>query len=443
MSKILPAKVTHRRVLYLAIPVVLSNATMPILGAVDTAVVGQMGLAAPIGAVGIAAVIITAIFWLFGFLRMGVSGLTAQALGEKNITEANALLIRSLIIGFIVGLFFIILQSPVFFGALFISPASEDVKFLAKEYLNIRIYSGPAVIGLYGITGWLIAKERTKSIFLIQFLMNAINISLDLVFVLRLEMGVEGVAYASLIAEWSGFLIGLWLTKEAFGKSTWKNKKYIFDTIRLKKMAIVNSDILIRTLLLQAAILSFIFLGSSFDDNTLAANQILIQFLHIASYGLDGFAVASESLVGKAVGAKKINDLRQTVKVTSIWGAITIIFMTAFFGIFGDIFIKLMTTSIDIQNITTQYLPWVIMAPLAGGASWMLDGIFIGATRTTDMRNMMIISFIVYIISIIIFLPYFGNHGLWLALIIFYMARGITLGLRYNKIEISLTTKSG
>tara|TARA_B110000008_G_scaffold44583_1_gene42447 strand:- start:846 stop:1970 length:1125 start_codon:yes stop_codon:yes gene_type:complete len=374
---------------------------------------------------------------------MGVSGLTAQALGEKNITEANALLIRSLIIGFMVGLFFIILQSPVFFGALFISPASDDVKFLAKEYLNIRIYSGPAVIGLYGITGWLIAKERTKSIFLIQFLMNAINISLDLVFVLRLEMGVEGVAYASLIAEWSGFLIGLWLTKEAFGKSTWKNKKYIFDTIRLKKMAIVNSDILIRTLLLQAAILSFIFLGSSFDDNTLAANQILIQFLHIASYGLDGFAVASESLVGKAVGAKKINDLRQTVKVTSIWGAITIIFMTAFFGIFGDIFIKLMTTSIDIQNITTQYLPWMIMAPLAGGASWMLDGIFIGATRTTDMRNMMIISFIVYIISIIIFLPYFGNHGLWLALIIFYIARGITLGLRYNKIEISLTTKSG
>ena len=443
MSKILPSKVTHRRVLYLAIPVVLSNATMPILGAVDTAVVGQMGLAAPIGAVGIAAVIITAIFWLFGFLRMGVSGLTAQALGEKNIIEANALLIRSLIIGFVVGLFFIILQSPLFFGALFISPASEDVKFLAKEYLNIRIYSGPAVIGLYGITGWLIAKERTKSIFLIQFLMNAINISLDLVFVLQLEMGVEGVASASLIAEWSGFLIGLWLTKEAFGKSTWKNKKYIFDTIRLKKMAIVNSDILIRTLLLQAAILSFIFLGSSFDDNTLAANQILIQFLHIASYGLDGFAVASESLVGKAVGAKKINDLRQTVKVTSIWGAITIIFMTAFFWIFGDIFIKLMTTSIDIQNITIQYLPWMIVAPLAGGASWMLDGIFIGATRTTDMRNMMIISFIVYIISIIIFLPYFGNHGLWLALIIFYIARGITLGLSYNKIEISLITKSG
>lgn len=443
MSKILPSKVTHRRVLYLAIPVVLSNATMPILGAVDTAVVGQMGLAAPIGAVGIAAVIITAIFWLFGFLRMGVSGLTAQALGEKNIIEANALLIRSLIIGFVVGLFFIILQSPLFFGALFISPASEDVKFLAKEYLNIRIYSGPAVIGLYGITGWLIAKERTKSIFLIQFLMNTINISLDLVFVLQLEMGVEGVAFASLIAEWSGFLIGLWYTKEAFGKSTWKNKKYIFDTIRLKKMAIVNSDILIRTLLLQAAILSFIFLGSSFDDNTLAANQILIQFLHIASYGLDGFAVASESLVGKAVGAKKINDLRQTVKVTSIWGAITIIFMTAFFWIFGDIFIKLMTTSIDIQNITIQYLPWMIVAPLAGGASWMLDGIFIGATRTTDMRNMMIISFIVYIISIIIFLPYFGNHGLWLALIIFYIARGITLGLRYNKIEISLITKSG
>ncbi|MDB2560078.1 MATE family efflux transporter, partial [Amylibacter sp.] len=218
----------------------------------------------------------------------------------------------------------------------------------------------------------------------------------------------------------------------------WKNKNYIFDTVQLKRMAIVNSDILVRTLLLQAAILSFMFFGSSFDDETLAANQILIQFLHIASYGLDGFAVASESLVGKAVGAKKIDNFRQTVKMTSMWGAITVIIMAIFFGLFGGILISLMTTSNDVQYITVQYLPWMIIAPLIGAASWMLDGIFIGATRTADMRNMMLISFAIYIVSLFIFLPSFGNHGLWLALIVFYMARGITLGFRFKKIELTM-----
>lgn len=438
MKKIISSEITHKRVLFLALPVVLSNATVPILGAVDTAVVGQMGLAVPIGAVGIAAVILTAIFWLFGFLRMGVSGLTAQALGEENILEANALLIRSLIIGFVVGLFFIFIQVPLFWGALWISPASMEVKTLAKEYLNIRIYSGPAVIGLYGITGWLIAKEKTKSIFFIQFLMNTINILLDIIFVLKFDMGVEGVAYASLIAEWSGLIIGFWLTKEAFGKRLWENKNHIFNTLQLKRMAVVNSDILVRTLLLQAAILSFIFLGSSFNDEILAANQILIQFLHIASYGLDGFAVASEALVGKSIGSKQLNNFRRTVKITSIWGSITVIFMSLFFGLFGVQLISMMTTSSVIQKITMQYLPWMIMAPLLGAASWMLDGIFIGATRTTDMRNMMLISFVIYIICLMIFIPNLGNHGLWLALMVFYIARGVTLGLRFNKIELSL-----
>ena len=438
MNKIISSEITHKRVLLLAVPVVLSNATIPILGAVDTAVVGQMGLATPIGAVGIAAVILTAIFWLFGFLRMGISGLTAQALGKGNNIEANALLIRSLTIGFAIGLFFIVVQAPLFFGALWFSPASMEVKSLAKEYLEIRIYSGPAVIGLYGITGWLIAKEKTKSVFFIQFFMNSINILLDVIFVLKFDMGVAGVAYASLIAEWTGLLIGIWVTREAFGNRLWKNKNYIFDTVQLKKMAVVNSDILVRTLLLQAAILSFMFLGSSFDDETLAANQILIQFLHIASYGLDGFAVASESLVGKAVGAKKIDNFRQTVKMTSMWGAITVIIMAILFGLFGGILISLMTTSNDVQNITVQYLPWMIIAPLIGAASWMLDGIFIGATRTADMRNMMLISFAIYIVSLFIFLPSFGNHGLWLALIVFYMSRGITLGLRFKKIELNM-----
>jgi len=233
MSKSISSRLTHKRILYIAVPVVLSNATVPILGAVDTAVVGQLGQAVPIGAVGIGAIIITSIFWLFGFLRMGTSGLTAQAIGAGDFAETNALLMRSISIGFAAGLIFIIIQMPLFGGALWLAPASAEVKSLSSEYLHIRIYSGPAVIALYGVTGWLIASERTQSVLVIQLLMNGLNIVLDLLFVLKLELGVAGVAYASLIAEWSGAVLGLWMTRHAFKNGSWKNWNQILDRSRL------------------------------------------------------------------------------------------------------------------------------------------------------------------------------------------------------------------
>lgn len=439
MSKSISSRLTHKRILYIAVPVVLSNATVPILGAVDTAVVGQLGQAVPIGAVGIGAIIITSIFWLFGFLRMGTSGLTAQAIGAGDFAETNALLMRSISIGFAAGLIFIIIQMPLFGGALWLAPASAEVKSLSSEYLHIRIYSGPAVIALYGVTGWLIASERTQSVLVIQLLMNGLNIVLDLLFVLKLELGVAGVAYASLIAEWSGAVLGLWMTRHAFKNGSWKNWNQILDRSRLYKMTIVNSDILIRTIFLETAFLSFMFLGSSFNDVTLAANQVLIQFLHITAYGMDGFAIAAEILVGQAIGARSLENLRRSVVLTCKWGAITAACMSLFFAIFGSYIINLMTTATDVRSVAEQYLPWMILAPLAGGASWMFDGIFIGATRTADMRNMMLISFGVYLISLIILLPSFDNHGLWIALNIFLCARGITLWWRYPKVELFIS----
>ncbi len=432
---------THKRVLGVAVPIVLANATIPILGAVDTAVVGQLGLAVPIGAVGIGAIIITAIYWLFGFLRMGTTGLTAQAIGSGDKSETSALLVRGIIIGLVAGLILIITQVPLFLGALQLSPASIEVEGLAQKYLEIRVYSAPAAIALFGITGWLIAKEKTREVLLLQLALNGINIVLDLVFVLKLGWGVEGVAIATLIAEWSGLIFGLWLAREGFNNGYWKNWVQIFDRARLVKMAKVNSDIMIRSILLEIAFVSFLFLGSSFDDATLAANQVLIQFLNITAYALDGFAFAAEALVGQALGAKNRQLFRKSVVMTSQWGVGSVILMALAFFVFGNSIINVMTTAKDVRVVSYEYLPWMVIAPMAGVAAWMLDGIFIGATRTADMRNMMFVSFCIYLIALALLLPAYGNHGLWASLIIFSIARGVTLGFKYPALEGSIDLK--
>jgi MATE family multidrug resistance protein len=432
------SQLTHKRILGVAIPIVLANVTIPILGAVDTAVVGQMGLAAPIGAVGIGAIIISAIYWLFGFLRMGTTGLTAQAIGSNDQSETSALLVRGVIIGLVAGLILILIQIPLFSGALGLAPASAEVEFLAQEYLKIRVYSAPAAIAIFGITGWLIAKERTRAVLVLLLLVNTINITLDFVFVLKLGWGVEGVAFATLIAEWFGLLFGLWLAREGFKNGYWRNWIQIFDRARLIKMAKVNSDILIRSVLLEIAFVSFLFLGSSFDDATLAANQVLIQFLNITAYAMDGFAFAAEALVGQALGAKNRGLFRKSAIMTSQWGFGLVIVMAIIFAVFGSNIIDVMTTAENVREVSREYLPWMVLAPLVGAASWMLDGIFIGATRTADMRNMMFISFCVYLLTLAILLPRYENHGLWASLIIFSIARGVTLGYKYPKLETSI-----
>ena len=432
------SNLTHKRVLGVAIPIVLANATIPILGAVDTGVVGQMGLAAPIGAVGIGAIIISAIYWLFGFLRMGTTGLTAQAIGSNDHSETSALLVRGILIGLGAGLVLIMTQIPLFSAALGIAPASFEVESLAQEYLKIRVYSAPAAIAIFGITGWLIANERTRAVLVLMLLINSINIVLDFVFVLRLGWGVEGVAFATLIAEWSGLFFGLWLARKGFKNGYWKNWSQIFDRARLTKMAKVNSDILIRSVLLEIAFVSFLFLGSSFDDATLAANQVLIQFLNITAYAMDGFAFAAEALVGKALGAKNRLIFRRSAVMTSQWGFGSVVVMALAFYVFGNTIINVMTTAEDVRAVSYEYLPWMVLAPLVGAAAWMLDGIFIGATRTADMRNMMFISFCVYLIALALLLPQYGNHGLWASLIIFSIARGLTLGYKYPNLEASV-----
>lgn len=418
-------------------PIVLSNATVPILGAVDTGVVGQLGLAAPIGAVGIGAIVLTAIYWLFGFLRMGTTGLTSQAHGAGQHGEVAAMLARALMIGFAAGLGAILLQVPLFWGAFQLAPASAEVEDLARDYMQIRIFSAPAAIAIYGVTGWLIALERTRAVLVIQLWMNGLNIVLDLWFVLGLGWGVSGVATATFLAEWSGLALALWMCRDAFQQPAWRDWGRIFDPERLKLLWSVNSDILLRSLLLEAIFVSFLFLGAGFGDVTLAANQVLVQFLHITAYALDGFAFAAEALVGQAMGAGDRARLRRSAVLTSLWGLGSVAVMAVVFALAGGRVIDLMTTAPEVQGEARNYLIYMVFAPLLGVAAWMLDGIFIGATRSRDMRNMMALSFVVYVVAVLLLMPEFGNHGLWIALLISFVARGVTLGLRYPALEAS------
>ncbi|MBS4010788.1 MAG: MATE family efflux transporter [Roseovarius sp.] len=427
--------VTHARVLKIALPIVISNATVPILGAVDTGVVGQMGAAAPIGAVGIGAVIITGIYWLFGFLRMGTTGLTSQAQGAGQVGEVAALLTRALMIGFAGGIALIALQVPVFWAAFQISPASEEVESLARQYMAIRVWSAPAMIALFGMTGWLIAQERTRAVLLLQVAMNGINILLDLWFVLGLDWGVAGVARATVIAEWGGLALGFWFCRDAFAVPAWCDWPRVFDRERLKNMASVNGDILLRSLMLQVIFISFLFWGSDFGDVTLAANQVLLQFLSITAHALDGFAFAAEALVGQAFGARSVAHLRRGALLTSVWGVVVCVALAVIFASFGGALIDLMAKAPEVQLEARKYLIYMALAPVLGLAAYMLDGVFIGATRTRDMRNMMALSLLVYIVAALALAPSMGNHGLWLALLISFVARGITLGLRYPALE--------
>jgi MATE family multidrug resistance protein len=430
--------ITHRRVLKIALPIVLSNATVPLLGAVDTGVVGQLGQAAPIAAVGMGSVILLTFYWIFGFLRMGTSGLAAQAHGARDEDEGGAILIRALLVGLAAGLGCVLLQGPLFAAALTLAPATDEVERLTRAYLTIRVWGAPATIALYAINGWLIGRERTYGIVLSQVGMNSLNILLSVWFVLFLDWGVQGVAAATLIAEWSGLLVGLLLCRDGFLGGQWRDAARIFNRARLVRMASVNQDILIRSVILQGAFTSFVFLGAGFGEVTQAANQVLLQFLEITAFALDGFAFAAESLVGQAVGARSVAALRRSALLTSQWGAGGAVGLGLAFWFGGPALIDLLTTEPFVRAGARDWLPWVALAPVIGITCWMLDGIFIGATRTRDMRNAMLVTLIAYVPAVVLLPMLWGNHGLWLALMVLLVMRAVTLGRLYPRIEHGL-----
>lgn len=424
-------RITHARMLRIAAPIVLSNATIPLLGAVDTAIIGQIGQAAPLAAVGLGAVILSTFYWVFGFLRMSTSGLAAQASGADDLTERNAVLLRALSVGALAGLAMVLMQTLLIGAALRMAPASPEAEAQAQLYLGIRIWGAPATVMIYALTGWLIAVERTRGVLALQLLQNGLNVALDVAFVLQLGWGISGVAVATLISEYSGLALGIWLTRDAFVGAFWRGLR---EAAALRRLFSASRDIMLRSVFLQFSFTSFIFLAAGFGDVTLAANHVLVQFLSIMAFALDGFAFAAEALVGQAVGARARGGVERTVKVAFHLGGAGAVVLAVVFWVAGGPIVDLMTAAPEVRVAARIYLPWLVIAPLIGMWSWILDGVFIGALRTGAMLRAMLVSVSVYAFAVIALTPLAGNHGLWAALSILNIMRAVTLWRAYPEI---------
>ncbi len=427
-------RLRHRDVLAIALPMIFSNVTTPLIGAVDTAVIGQLGSAPLIGAVAVGATIFTFFYWAFGFLRMGTTGLTAQASGAERHREVLATLYRALLVAGSAGCVIIVLQSPIAAMALWLIGASPDVETAARTYFDIRIWSAPSALANYALVGWFIGLGCAGMAFRLQLLLNLTNIALDSLFVLSFGWGVAGVAAGTLIAETGAAIIGLLVALRATAGlrlRAWR----VFNAAKLKRMLSVNGDIMIRTLSLLFAFSFFMAQGARAGDMILAANAILMHFLSVSAYFLDGIAYATEALTGKAIGARNPKRFAEAVRLSSIWAGLLSVSAAATFWLAGGAAIDLMTVNEAVRVLAREYLVWAAISPIIGVACFQLDGIFIGATRTHDMRNMMLVSLALYLIAWAVLTPIHGNHGLWAALMLLFVARAITLGLRMPALQ--------
>ncbi len=429
----------HGRVWRLAAPMILANVSVPLLGAVDTAVVGHMPEAYYLGAVAIGAVVFTFIYWGFGFLRMGTTGLTAQALGAGDADEVRAALARAMLIAVVLGIAILVLQWPLAWLAFWLFEASAEVESLAQSYYAIRIWGAPAALANYAILGWFVGMQRVRAALGIQVFLNALNIALDLWFVLGLGWGVEGVAVATAISEYSAVVVGLWMLRRMLAPLGGRFvRAQILDRERIVRTLAVNRDIFIRTMCLLIGFAYFTAIGARMGDAVLAANAVLMNFLSIMAYGLDGFAHAAEALVGGAVGARDRGAFRAAVRVTTIWAALVAVLVVVAYAVLGVVLIAILTGVAEVRTLASEYLVWAVAYPVVAVWAFQLDGIFIGATRGPDMRNAMIVSLIVFIAATAVLVPLWGNHGLWLSMLIFAAARTLSLGARLRAVERSV-----
>ncbi len=433
---------THRRVWALAGPIILSNISVPLVGAVDTAVVGHLPEPDSIGAVALGALIFTFLFWGFGFLRMGTTGFIARAYGANDEQALSDTLLRVLMLATTLGLVIIALGYPLIHFALYLLDSSDNIESLASSYATIRIWSAPATLSIYVFTGVFIGLHNMRYVFVLQLVMNSVNVLLDLLFVLVFDMGVEGVALATLIAEYLAVFLGFWLLRKPLAKAyrqlSWAR---LLERSAILALMKANGDIFVRTLCLVFSFGYFTAKSASMGDVILAANAILMHLQSILAYALDGFAHAAEALVGSAYGGGKQAQFKRAIKLTTIWGLVCALLISLVFWLFGG-FILQWFTSIDAVLITaTKYYPWTIIAPIVAIWSFQLDGIFIGTGYTREMRNAMIVSMLMYLALLVILVPALGNHGLFLSLTLFMIFRALTLCYYYPRIVKAMDQK--
>jgi MATE family multidrug resistance protein len=433
----------HKQLLLLAVPMILSNITVPLLGLVDTAVIGHLSHAYFLGGSTIGAMIITSVTWLCGFLRMSTTGLSAQAFGLNDIDKNLLVLFRGLVVSFTIGLIFVLLQSPFINTALNLAGGSEQVQFYARQYSEIRIWGFPASLGNLVILGWLIGNHQTKAVMWLLMITNLINVVLDLIFVFGFHWQVQGVAFATLIAEYCGMLLGLsiiFFRYRASVKALLQKSSLLFSSLIERSSLLsyfkLNRDILIRTLCLEICFIFITFQGARLGDNVVAANAILMNFLLLISFGLDGIANATEAMVGKAHGEKNSHKLRNTVNIALLWTFLFAVTYSLLFSFAGEFLLTLISDIPSVVNFAKDYLLWMVLLPIVACWCYLFDGVYIGLMQAKAMRNSMIIA------TFGCFFPLWwllqnslskenGNHALWAAFSLFVLARGVTLAWHY------------
>jgi multidrug resistance protein, MATE family len=433
-----PSGIGHGDVLRIALPITLSNATVPLIGFVDTAVIGQLGQPHLMGGVAVGSLVFTMLYWAFGFLRMGTTGLTAQAYGAGESREIAGHLLRALMLAAVGGVLIILLQWPIRQSALWLTGGSGDVVAAARLYYDVRIWAAPAGLVNFALLGWFVGLGRAGTAFVLQLLLNLGNVGLAIVLVLGLGYGVAGVGAAALVAEYVAAVVGIGVAlATARHLAVFAPLRDAVDARKLRRSFAINVDITLRTMATFLVLTFFTAQGAAAGDVTLAANALLINIKNIVVYLLDGFAFAVEALVGRAVGARDRATFRRAIVLSTWWAAIFALVLSAGIWFAGSAVIAMSAKSPGVQAAASTFLLWAALSPIVGVWCFQLDGIFIGATRTRDMRNMMLVSVAAFFLAWSVLGPVFGNHGLWASWMVFYIARAATLYTRLGGLERS------
>lgn len=425
-----PFEVTHRLVLAIAIPMTLGFLTTPLLGLTDTAVAGRLGSADALAGMAVAAVIFDLLLGSFNFLRASTTGLVAQAFGRGDRREEQAVYWRSLTIALCSGLVLMLLSPLLLSAGLFLMAPTPEVAEVASTYFIIRVLSAPMALANYALLGFVLGRGQGMTGLLLQAIINGINIVLSITLGLGLGWGIAGIAWGTFTGETVGMLVGLAIVVSRFERADRPSRAEIFAPARLKALFSLNRDIMIRTFVLIGAFAIMTRIGSSMGPLVLAANAVLMNIFLVAGYYLDGIANAAEQLVGRAFGANFRPAFDKAVKLTFLWSLGLGVVTTGLFLIFGADIVGLLTTTESVRAEAAKYLPWAALTAITGALAFQMDGVFIGATWSSAMRNMMLAAFIGYLAALAVFVPLLGNHGLWLALNLFLAFRGIFLALR-------------
>ncbi|WP_106476928.1 MATE family efflux transporter [Phytohalomonas tamaricis] len=413
-------------------PIILSNITVPLLGLVDTTVMGHLDDTRYLAAVTLGATLFSFLLWSFGFLRMGTTGLTSQAFGRDDHQAIRTLLGQSLIIALSIGVALVIFASPLIEAGIWLLKGDPHTQLLASSYAHIRILSAPAVLANYAIIGWFLGQQNSRVTLALMMLTNSVNIIFDLIFVVGLSMTSDGVAWGSVIADYTALIAGLFMLTQRLGKL---EGHFLLEPLRrlsaYTELFRVNRHLFVRTLCLLFAMAFFTSQGAQLGNDVLAANAVLMQFVMLVSYGLDGFAHAAEALTGRAAGRRDWTLFAASVRACAIFSIIMACAASLFFAFGGDWLVALLTDIPEIRAIAARYLDWLTIMPLIAVWSYLLDGVFIGATATKTMRNTLLLAVACYLPTWY-FTQSLGNHGLWLAFTVFTCVRSLSLGLAYR-----------